>query len=136
MPPADHATGMPDIVHTAEAPAAVGPYSQATITNGLVFTAGQIALSPTGEDLTGQSVGGQAEQCLRNLERVLSAAGVGMEDVAKTTVYLTDIDDYGAVNEVYGEYFDDDPPARSAVAVAELPKGAAVEIEAIASTES
>lgn len=126
---------MPDIVQTEEAPAAVGPYSQATITNGLVFTAGQIALSPSGEDLTGQSVEGQAEQCLSNLERVLAAAGAEMDDVAKTTVYLTDIEDYGAVNEVYGEFFGEDPPARSAVAVAELPKGAAVEIEAIASLE-
>lgn len=119
-------------VTTDAAPAAVGPYSQATIANGFVFTAGQIALTADGDDLTDRPVGEQTEQCLNNVERVLEAAGVGLEDVVKTTVFLADIDDYGTVNDVYAEFFEADPPARSAVAVADLPKGAAVEIETVA----
>lgn len=119
-------------VSTDAAPAAVGPYSQATIANGFVFTAGQIALTAAGDDHTDRSVKAQTKQCLTNVEHVLEAAGAGMDDVVKTTVFLADIDDYSAVNEVYAEYFGENPPARSAVAVADLPKGADVEIETVA----
>lgn len=126
---------MPRIVQTDEAPEAVGPYSQATVANGFVFTAGQIALTAAGDDLTREPTDAQAEQCLRNLERVLDAAGASLADVVKTTIYLDDIDDYAAVNEAYAAFFDEEPPARSAVAVDALPKGAGVEIEAIASLE-
>lgn len=126
---------MARIIETDDAPEAVGPYSQATVANGLVFTAGQIAMTSNGGDLTEQSPDGQAEQCLRNLERVLDAAGAGLADIVKTTVYLTDIEDYDAVNEVYSQFFQGEPPARSAVGVAELPREADVEIEAIATAE-
>lgn len=124
---------MPEIIDTNDAPAAVGAYSQATTDGDLVFTAGQIALTPDGEDRTDEAVAAQVDQCLDNLAAVLEAAGSGLDGVLKTTVYLADIEDYAAVNEAYGEYFTNDPPARSAVAVDALPKGAAVEIEAIAS---
>lgn len=126
---------MPRTVRTEDAPAAVGPYSQAATNGSLLFTAGQIALTPDGEDLTNLSPAEQAEQCLDNLAAVLAAEGLDFSAVLKTTVFLNDIDDYAAVNEVYAEYFTDNPPARSAVAVDALPKGAAVEIEAIASLE-
>ena len=121
-----------ETVHTDDAPPAAADYSQATATDDLVFTAGQVALTPEGESLADESVGVQAEQVLENLEAVLKAAGSGFDSALKTTVYLDDIDDYGAVNEVYGEYFDADPPARSAVEVGNLPLGMAVEIEAVA----
>lgn len=120
-------------ISTDDAPAAVGPYSQATVEDNLVFTAGQIALTPDGDDRTDESIEAQTRQCLRNLEAVLGAADCGLRDVLKTTIYLADIDDYGAVNTAYEEFFSEDPPARSAVAVADLPKGAGVEIEVVAS---
>lgn len=126
---------MTRVVQTEDAPSAVGPYSQATIAAGLVFTAGQIALTPAGEDLTDHSPSAQTDQCLANLRAVLEAADTSLDNVVKTTVFLTDIDDYPDVNEAYGEFFAGDPPARSAVAVDALPKGANVEIEAIASTD-
>lgn len=119
-------------ISTDDAPAAVGPYSQGTTTGELVFTAGQIALTPDGELLDDEPVAEQTRQALDNVEAILAAADAGFGDVLKVTVYLADIDDYQAVNEAYAEYFDADPPARSAVAVADLPAGAAVEIEAIA----
>lgn len=124
---------MVESIQTDDAPAAVGPYSQAATDGSVLFTAGQIALTPDGDDLTDRSPAEQARQCLQNLEAVLEAADRTFDDVLKTTVYLADIDDYGDVNEVYAEYFGGDPPARSAVGVDALPKGAAVEIEAIAS---
>ena len=119
-------------VHTDDAPAAVGAYSQATATDDLVFTAGQIALTPDGEMRADASVADQTEQALSNLEAVLEEAGAGMDDVLKVTVYLDDIDDFDAMNDVYQSFFESDPPARSAVGVDALPKGAAVEIEAVA----
>lgn len=125
---------MPRTIHTDDAPAAVGPYSQATTDEHVVCTAGQIALTPDGDDLTDRSLEEQTVQCLSNLEAVLAAEGLDFTDVLKTTIYLDDIDDYAAVNEIYAEYFTESPPARSAVAVDALPKGAAVEIEVIAST--
>lgn len=121
-------------VSTDAAPAAVGAYSQATEMDGLVFTAGQIPLTPAGDLLDGASIDVQTEQALENVEAVLDAAGAGLEDVLKVTVYLTDIDDFEEMNAVYGTFFDDDPPARSAVGIAALPKGVDVEIEAIATT--
>lgn len=123
---------MKEIVSTEDAPAAVGAYSQATSEGDLVFTAGQIALTPDGDDRTNDPVADQVEQCLDNLSAVLEAADSGLDQVLKTTIYLGDIDDYSEVNEVYSSYFDENPPARSAFAVAALPKGAAVEIEAVA----
>jgi 2-iminobutanoate/2-iminopropanoate deaminase len=123
---------MKRIVSTDDAPAAVGAYSQATTNGDLVFTAGQVALTPDGEALTDAGIEKQTEQVLSNIEAVLADQGLDTSDVLKTTVYLADIDDYGDMNEVYAEYFDEDPPARSAFAVDELPKGFAVEIEAVA----
>ena len=123
---------MKDIVDTDAAPAAVGAYSQATTTDNLVFTAGQIPLTPDGDLLDDAPVADQTEQALRNVEAVLDAAGAGMDDVLKVTVYLDDIDDFEAMNETYAGFFDSDPPARSAVGVDELPKGVGVEIEAVA----
>ncbi|PSP86030.1 reactive intermediate/imine deaminase [Halobacteriales archaeon QS_6_64_34] len=123
---------MKDIVDTDAAPAAVGAYSQATTTDDLVFTAGQIPLTPEGDMLDSASVADQTEQALQNVEAVLKEAGAGMDDVLKVTVYLDDIDDFDAMNDTYAEFFASDPPARSAVGVDALPKGVAVEIEAVA----
>jgi reactive intermediate/imine deaminase len=121
-------------ISTDEAPAAVGAYSQGTETDGLVFTAGQIPLTPAGDLLDDAAIDVQTEQALENVAAVLDAAGAEMDDVLKVTVYLADIDDFAAMNAVYRTFFDDDPPARSAVGVDELPKGVGVEIEAIATT--
>ncbi len=119
-------------IHTDEAPAAVGAYSQAIATDELVFTAGQIPLSPEGDLLDGADIDVQTEQVLSNLKAVLAEAGAEMNDVVKATVFLTDMDDFEEMNTVYETFFSEDPPARSAVAVAELPKGVGVEIEAVA----
>jgi 2-iminobutanoate/2-iminopropanoate deaminase len=119
-------------ISTSNAPAAVGPYSQAIVSGDLVFCAGQGAIdATTGEFLTG-TVEDETQRTLRNLGAVLDAAGVGFADVVKTTVFLTDMDDFGAMNGVYATFFPDPPPARSTVAVKQLPKGFKVEIEAIA----
>jgi 2-iminobutanoate/2-iminopropanoate deaminase len=119
------------VVQTGAAPAAIGPYSQAIRNGDLVFTAGQIGLDPaTGELLDG--VAEQAERALRNLTAILDAAGTSLERVIKTTVFLSDMGDFATVNEVYARHFSSPFPARSTVAVAGLPKGALVEIEAIA----
>jgi 2-iminobutanoate/2-iminopropanoate deaminase len=121
-----------EIVHTDNAPAAVGPYSQAVKINNLVFTAGRIGLNPhTGEMAVGLET--QTKQVLANIEAVLSAAGTDMASIIKTTIFLTDMADFGTVNAIYADAFDAAPPARSTVAVAALPLGALVEIEAIAS---
>jgi len=122
-------------VSTDDAPAAVGAYSQATTTGDLVFTAGQIALTPAGDLLDDEPVEVQTEQALDNAAAILEAAGSGLDAALKVTVFLDDIDDYEAMNEAYGAYFDDEPPARSAVAVADLPAGAAVEIETVGAVE-
>jgi reactive intermediate/imine deaminase len=121
-----------DIVSTDAAPAAVGAYSQATATDELVFTAGQIPLTPEGDLLDGAAIDVQTEQALENVQAVLEEAGAGMDDVLKVTVYLDDIDDFDAMNNTYETFFDDEPPARSAVGVGALPKGVGVEIEAVA----
>ncbi|MCB0012842.1 MAG: RidA family protein [Anaerolineales bacterium] len=121
-----------NIISTEKAPAAVGPYSQAIRIGKLLYTAGQIALVPaTGKMLEGD-VSAQAEQVLNNLTAVLEAGGSSLANVVKTTVFLTDMGNYAAMNEVYSRFFGDSKPARSAVAVAALPLGALVEIEAVA----
>ncbi|HLW58361.1 MAG TPA: RidA family protein [bacterium] len=120
------------VIKTEQAPPAIGPYSQAVVGGGMVFAAGQIPLDPR----TGQSVPGdvrvQTRRVLDNLKAVLEAAGSSMDKVVKTTVFLRDLNDFGAMNEIYGEYFKESPPARSTVQVAKLPRDAAVEIEAVA----
>jgi 2-iminobutanoate/2-iminopropanoate deaminase len=123
---------MKRIVSTDDAPAAVGAYSQATATGDLIFTAGQIPLTPDGDPLDDAPIADQTEQALDNLAAVLDEAGANMTDVLKVTAFLEDIDDFEAMNETYATYFDDEPPARSAVEVAALPKGVGVEIEAVA----
>jgi len=125
---------MKDIVHTDAAPAAVGAYSQATTTDDLVFTAGQIPLTPDGDLLADAPVAEQTEQALDNLRAVLDEAGAEMTDVLKVTVYMDDIADFDEMNDAYADFFDSEPPARSAVGVDALPKGVAVEIEAVAAT--
>jgi len=119
-------------VSTDAAPAAVGAYSQATATDDLVFTAGQIPLTPDGDLLADEPIAVQTEQALDNVAAVLEEAGASMADALKLTVFLDDIEDFDAMNEVYATYFDDEPPARSAVEVAALPKGVGIEIEAVA----
>jgi len=120
-----------EIITSGGAPSAIGPYSQAIALNGLVYTSGQIALRPeTGEMVSGGVVQ-QTEQLIENLKAVLAAAGCGLSDVVKTTCFLTDIRDFAAFNEVYAKHFTG-KPARSCVAVLALPKGALVEVEAIA----
>jgi len=117
-------------IHTTNAPEAIGPYSQAIKVGNFIYTSGQIALTPNGEFLDGD-VKTQTRQVCENLKAVLNEAGVGIENVVKTTIFLENIDDFAAVNEVYGEYFSH-KPARSTVAVKSLPKGAKVEIECVA----
>lgn len=118
-------------VQTSNAPAAIGPYSQAMVANGMVFTSGQIALTPSGEMVDGD-VSAQCIQVLANLKAVLEAAGSSMDKVIKTTIFLADMDDFAVVNVIYAEAFGDHKPARSTVAVKTLPKNALVEIDAIA----
>ena len=126
---------MKEIVHTDAAPEAVGAYSQATTNGDLVFTAGQIPLTPDGDLLADASIAEQTERALDNLVAVLDEAGATPADVLKTTVFLADIDDFDEMNETYAGYFDESPPARSAVQAGALPKGAGVEIEAVAVVE-
>ena len=119
------------IVQTPNAPAAIGPYSQAMIAGGMVFTSGQIALTPAGEMVQGD-VKAQCAQVLSNLKAVLEAAGSSFDKVVKTTIFLDSMDDFAAVNELYAEAFGSHKPARSTVAVKTLPRNALVEIDAIA----
>ncbi len=120
------------VVHTADAPAAIGPYSQAVVANGVVYTAGQIALDPATMQIVEGDVVAQAEQVMRNLTAVLGAAGAGWGSVVKTTIFLADMADFQRVNEVYARHLGDARPARSTVAVAGLPRNVRVEIEAVA----
>jgi len=121
-----------DIIATDRAPRAIGPYSQAVRAGNLVFASGQIPIDPaTGEFVPG-GIAEQTEQVLRNLTAVFEAAGLGMDQVIKTTVFLADMDDFTAMNEVYGRFFSAAPPARATVQAARLPRDARVEIEAIA----
>ena len=126
---------MKRVIGTPDAPAAVGAYGQATTDGSLVFTAGQIPMTPDGDLLADESITLQTRQALENVTAVLEEEGLTAEDVLKTTVYMDDVDDFDEMNEAYAEYFLDNPPARSAVEVAALPKGVGVEIEAVATAE-
>ena len=120
------------IVHTTKAPNAIGPYSQAIRTEGLVFTAGQVGLNPETMELIEGGIEAQTRQALTNLKNVLESADSGLNFVIKTTVFLQNMSDFAAMNAVYAEFFPENPPARSTVQVAGLPKGALVEIECLA----
>ena len=121
-----------EIIHTDQAPAAIGPYSQAVRIGHFLYTAGQVAIDPAEGKLVADEIGLQTERALRNLQAILEAAGGSLRDVVKTTVFLQDISEFQAMNVVYKEFFMTDPTARSAIEVAGLPLGARVEIEAVA----
>jgi 2-iminobutanoate/2-iminopropanoate deaminase len=123
---------MKKIVKTDKAPAAIGPYSQAVDTGELVFVAGQVPIVPAQGKIVEATVAGQTRQVLENIKEILSAAGLGLDSVVKTTVFLRSMGDFREMNEVYAEYFRKDPPARATIEVAGLPLGALVEIEAVA----
>jgi 2-iminobutanoate/2-iminopropanoate deaminase len=123
---------MKKIVHTNDAPEAIGPYSQATIHNGLVYCSGQIGIDPRSEGFAGKGIESQAEQVMKNLEAVLKEAGSEFRKVLKCTIFLADMTDFSIVNKIYGAYFPEDPPARETVAVRTLPKNCRVEIGCIA----
>lgn len=123
---------MKSIVPTPEAPAAIGPYSQAVKDNGTLYLSGQIGMNPASGELVSEDVREQTAQALRNMQAILKAAGAGSDNVLKVTVFITDMNDFALVNGEYEKVFSKDAPARSCVAVAALPKGAKVEIEAIA----
>ncbi len=127
---------MREVISTDAAPAAVGPYSQAIRAGQLVFTAGQIGTDPASGELAGDNVQDEAAQALANLRAILEAAGSGMDRLVKVTVYLADIADWPAVNEIYVREVPQPFPARSAFAVRDLPKGARVEIEAVATVDA
>ena len=121
-----------EVVTTDRAPAAIGPYSQAVKVGEMVFVSGQIPIDPAIGDIVQGDIKAQTRQVLTNLNTVLKAAGSSLEKTVKTTVYITNMDEFSQVNEVYGEFFTDQPPARACVEVSRLPKGVAVEIDAIA----
>jgi 2-iminobutanoate/2-iminopropanoate deaminase len=122
------------VIHSSQAPKAIGPYSQAisAVSGRTVYLSGQIPLDPATGELVPGDVAAQAEQVMRNLAAVLEAAGLGMGNVVRCSIFLVDLADFGKVNEVYGRYFPSDPPARATVQVVGLPRGARVEIDAIA----
>ena len=119
-------------INTEKAPAAIGPYSQGILSGNLLFTSGQIPLDPATGNLVSGGIQSETKQVLENLKAVLEAGAAGLKDVVKTTVYMTDLSEFAQMNEVYGIYFSGEPPARSTVGVASLPRGARVEIEAVA----
>ena len=121
-------------ISTDKAPKAIGPYSQAILCGGMLYTSGQIALSPESGELVGENIAEQTEQIMKNLSAVLAEAGTSFQNVVKTTCFLADIADFAAFNEVYGKYITS-APARSCVAVKSLPKGALAEVEVIAKAE-
>lgn len=123
---------MANVISTDKAPAAIGPYSQAIEVNGMIYTSGMIPIDPsTGKLVTG-SVEAQAEQAISNLEALLAASGSSIEKAVKTVVFISNMDDFGKINEVYAKHFKEPYPARSCVQVARLPKDVAIEIEAVA----
>src|ERR1700683_2013128 len=134
QPPAtdDRALPMREIVSTKDAPQAIGPYSQAIKANGFVFTSGQIAIDPATQQVVAGDVAAQTERVLRNLSEILEAAGSGLGKVVRSTVFLKSMDDFAAMNAVYGKYFSSTPPSRSTVEVARLPREVLVEIDVIA----
>jgi 2-iminobutanoate/2-iminopropanoate deaminase len=121
-----------EVITTKKAPQAVGPYSQALRAGGFVFVSGQIPLDPETGELSSAPIAEQTAMVLKALEHILDAAGTGLAQVVKVTIYLADMGDFAEVNRVYGEFFPDEPPARCAVEVAALPKGASIEVEAMA----
>ena len=123
---------MNQIIQASNAPAALGPYSHAVAAGSFLFTSGQIGLDPATGKLAGESIQDQAEQVLRNLEAILAANGMTFADVVKSTIFLTDLADFGVVNQIYGSRFPSNPPARSCFQVGGLPGGAKIEIEVIA----
>jgi len=120
------------IVRTEQAPQAIGPYSQAVVGGGFVYVAGQLALDPRTGQLVPGDVRIQTKRVMENIKAILEGAGSSLDRVVKTTVFLRDLNDFGAMNEIYGSYFQEDPPARSTFQVAKLPRDGAVEIEAVA----
>jgi len=120
------------IVRTEEAPQAIGPYSQAVVCSGFVYVAGQLALDPRTGQLVPGDVRIQTKRVMENIKAILEGAGSSLARVVKTTVFLRDLNDFGAMNEIYGSYFQEDPPARSTVQVAKLPRDGVVEIEVVA----
>ena len=122
-------------ISTEKAPAAIGPYSQGVVVNGLLFASGQIALSPETGELVGSTIEEQAEQVMKNAGALLAAAGTDFDHVVKTTCFLEDIADFAKFNAVYAKSFGEKLPARSAVGIDKLPKGALIEVEVIASVE-
>ncbi len=120
------------VISTEKAPKAIGPYSQAIVAGELVYTSGQIPLDPATQNMVQGDIRAQTERVMENLAAVLAAAGTGFDKVVKSTIFVVDLNDFAAVNEIYGKRFPKDPPARSTVQVAALPKGARVEIELIA----
>ncbi|HYV06084.1 MAG TPA: RidA family protein [Blastocatellia bacterium] len=126
---------MKDRIHTDNAPKAIGPYSQAIKANGLVFTSGQVALDPATMQIIEGGIREQTEQVMKNLKAVLEAAGTSFDRVVRATVFLADMNDFTQMNEVYGKFFAEVPPARSTVQVSRLPKDAMVEIDLIALAE-
>jgi 2-iminobutanoate/2-iminopropanoate deaminase len=122
----------PEIIATDKGPKAIGPYSQATRAGGFVFTAGQLGLDPASGQFTAGDIAGQTRRALQNIQGILEAAGTSLAQVVKTTVFLADMNDFAAMNAVYAEFFGSNPPARSTVQVARLPKDGRVEIEAVA----
>ena len=123
---------MRDVVATKDAPQAIGPYSQAIKANGFIFTSGQIAFDPATNQIIQGDVAAQTERVLKNLEAILKAAGSGLDRVVRTTVFLKNMGDFAAMNDVYGRFWKSAPPARSTVEVARLPRDVAVEIDVIA----
>jgi 2-iminobutanoate/2-iminopropanoate deaminase len=126
---------VPEPVTAPDAPTAVGPYVHGVKAGGLLFCSGQIPLDPKTGDLIGATAGEQAGRCLENLSAVCNAAGTTLGNAVRMTIYLTDMSAYAAVNEVYGSFFESDPPARVAIGVAALPRGAMVEIDAVVALE-
>ncbi len=124
-------SGQRETVEAAGAPPAIGPYSHAVRAAGLLFCSGQVPLDESGKRIVGATSADQARQCLTNLAAVCSASGTELANAVRLTVYMTDLGDFAAVNQVYEEFFDERPPARAAVGVAALPRGARVEIDAI-----
>mgnify|MGYP005611192057 FL=1 len=120
------------VINTKNAPAAIGPYSQAIEVNGFVYTSGQLPINPETGEFAGSDIKSQTEQSLKNVKAILEEAGLTMQNVVKATVFLADMADFAAMNEVYSSYFSEPYPARSAVAVKTLPKAALVEIECVA----
>lgn len=123
---------MRDVIATPDAPQAIGPYSQAVRANGFVFVSGQVAIDPATQQVVGEDVPAQTDRVMKNLAAILQAAGSGLEEVVKSTVFLKNMGDFAAMNQVYGKYFSSAPPARSTVEVARLPRDVFVEIDVIA----